>query len=141
MIVLDTNVVSEMMRAAPAPAVLSWMNDQDASGLFLTAVTVAEIRYGLRVLPQGKRRHSLGEGFERILAEGFAGRVLAFDEAAAHRYGEVMGRRKEMGRPLAILDGQIASIAWSNGCSVATRNVHHFLDCGVEVINPFGSSL
>lgn len=141
MIVLDTNVVSEMMKPAPAPAVLSWMNGQDASGLFLTAVTVAEIRYGLRTLPEGKRRRSLEEGFERILAEGFAGRILAFDEAAAHRYGEVMGRRKEMGRPLAILDGQIASIAWSHGCSVATRNVDHFLDCGVEVINPFGSAL
>lgn len=123
MIVLDTNVMSEMMKAAPASAVLSWMNDQDASRLFLTAVTGGEIRYGLRVLPQGKRRRALEEGFERILSEAFAGRMLAFDEAAAHRYGEVMGRRQEMGRPLAILDGQIAAIAWSNGCSVATRNV------------------
>lgn len=141
MIVLDTNVVSEMMRPAPAPAVLSWMNDQDVSRLFLTAVTVGEIRYGLRVLPQGKRRRFLEEGFERILAEAFAGRILPFDEAAAHRYGEVMGRRKESGHPLPIKDGQIASIAWSNGCSVATRNVKDFLDCGVEVINPFGSSI
>jgi toxin FitB len=140
MIVLDTNVVSEMMKTAPSPTVLSWMNGQDASRLFLTAVTVGEIRYGLRVLPQGKRRRSLEEGFERILAEGFAGRILAFDEAAAHRYGEVMGRRKEIGRPLAILDGQIASIAGSNGYTVATRNVQDFIKCGVEVINPFSSS-
>jgi toxin FitB len=138
MIVLDTNVVSEMMRATPAPNVVAWLNGQDASLLFLTAVTVGEIRYGLRVLPQGKRRRSLEEGFERILAEAFPGRILVFDEAAAHRYGEIMGRRQEIGRPLAILDGQIASIAWSNGCSVATRNVQDFLDCGVEVINPFG---
>ena len=138
MIVLDTNVVSEMMRATPAPNVVAWLNDQDASLLFLTAVTVGEIRYGLRVLPHGKRRRFLEEGFERILAEAFPGRILAFDEAAAHRYGEILGRRKEMGRPLAILDGQIASVAWSNGCSVATRNVQDFLDCGVEVINPFG---
>lgn len=141
MIVLDTNVVSEMMKATPAPTVVSWMNDQDVSRLFLTAVTVGEIRYGLRVLPQGKRRRSLEEGFERILAEAFVGRILAFDEAAAHRYGEVMGQRKEIGRPLAILDGQIASIAWSNGCSVATRNVEGFVECGVEVINPFAPSL
>lgn len=140
MIVLDTNVVSEMMKAVPSPAVLSWMNGQDASRLFLTAVTVGEIRYGMRVLPEGKRRRSLEEGFERILAEGFAGRILAFDEAAAQRYGEVMGQRKEIGRPLAILDGQIASIAWSNGYAVATRNVQDFLECGVEVVNPFGSS-
>lgn len=137
MIVLDTNVVSEMMKAEPSPAVLRWMNDQDAFRLFLTAVTVGEIRYGLRVLPQGKRRRYLEEGFERILAEAFAGRILAFDEAAAHRYGEVMGRRKEIGRPLAILDGQIASIAWSNGYAVATRNVQDFIECGVEIVNPF----
>jgi len=141
MIVLDTNVVSELMRIAPAPAVLSWTNDQDVSRLFLTAVTVGEIRYGLRVLPQGKRQRALEEGFERILAGAFAGRILTFDEAAAHRYGEVMGRRREIGRPLAIQDGQIASIAWSNACAVATRNVKDFIDCGVEVINPFGSSL
>jgi len=138
MIVLDTNVVSEMMRAAPAPNVVAWMNRQDVSLLFLTAVTVGEVRYGLRVLPQGKRRRSLEEGFERILAEAFPGRILVFDEAAARRYGEIMGRRKEIGRPLAILDGQIASIAWSNGCSVATRNVQDFVECGVEVVNPFG---
>ena len=139
MIVLDTNVVSEVMRAAPDPSVVAWLNDQDAFLLYLTAITVAEIRYGLRVLPQGKRRRSLEEGFERILVEGFTGRILPFDEAAAHRYGEVMGRRQEIGRPLDILDGQIAAIAWVNGFSVATRNVQDFLDCGVEILNPFDS--
>lgn len=92
----------------------------------------------MRILPQGKRRRLLEEGFDRILAEVFAGRILTFDEAAAHRYGEIMGRRKEIGRPLAILDGQIASIAWSNAYAVATRNIEDFTDCGVEVINPFG---
>ena len=141
MIILDTNIVSEMMRTVPAPAVTAWLNDQDVSLLFLTAVTVGEIRYGLRILPQGKRRRSLEEGFERILADAFAGRILAFDEAAAQRYGEVMGRRKEIGRPLDVLDGQIAAIAWSNGCSVATRNVQDFIECGVEIINPFEPSL
>lgn len=137
MIILDTNVVSEMMRAMPAPAVVAWLNEQDAAALFLTAVTIGEIRFGLRALPEGKRRRSLEEGFERILAEAFAGRVLAFDEAAAHHYGEVMGRRKEIGRPMDILDGQIASIARSKGYSVATRNVQDFLECGIEIVNPF----
>jgi toxin FitB len=137
MVILDTNVVSEMMRATPAPAVVSWLNEQDAAQLFLTAITIGEIRFGLRVLPEGKRRRSLEEGFERILAEAFAGRILAFDEAAAHSYGEVMGRRKEIGRPLDILDAQIASIARSTGCSVATRNVQDFIECGVEIVNPF----
>ena len=116
---------------------MTWLNEQDASVLYLTAVTIAEIRYGLRILPRGKRRQALEEGFERILAEGFTGRILPFDETSAHRYGEVMGRRKEIGRPLSILDGQIAAIAWVNGFSIATRNVEDFIDCGVEVINPF----
>lgn len=137
MIILDTNVVSEMMRATPSPVVVAWLNDQDAASLFLTAVTIGEIRFGVRVLPEGKRRRSLEEGFERILAEAFAGRVLAFDEAAAHFYGEIMGRRKELGQPLGILDAQIASIARSNGYSVATRNVQDFVQCGIEIINPF----
>lgn len=137
MIILDTNVVAELMKAAPAPAVVTWLNDQETSTLFLTAVSIGEIRYGLRILPQGRRRRLLEEGFARIIAEAFAGRVLAFDEEAAQRYGEVMGRRKEIGRPLAILDGQIASIAWAKGYAVATRNVRDFVECGVDIINPF----
>ena len=137
MLVLDTNVVTEMMKASPDLRVVAWLNDQDASRLFLTTVTIAEISYGIRILPQGRRRHFLEEGFEKVTARAFAGRILAFDERAAHRYGEVMGRRREMGRTLSILDGQIASIAWANGCAVATRNVRHFLDCGVEIVNPF----
>jgi predicted nucleic acid-binding protein len=132
MIVLDTNVVSEMMRATPSPIVVAWLNRQDSSLLYMTTITIAEIRYGLRVLPRGKRQRFLEEGFDRILAQGFIGRILPFDEAAAHRYGEVMGRRRAIGRPLAILDGQIAAITWANGFSVATRNVQDFLDCGIE---------
>ena len=138
MIILDTNVVAEMMKATPAPQVVAWLNDQEASSLFLTTITLGEIAYGLRVLPQGKRRRLLEEGFERVIAEAFTGRILSFDEEAAHRYGEVMVRRKELGRPLAILDGQIASIARANGCAVATRNVRDFVECGVRVVNPFG---
>jgi predicted nucleic acid-binding protein len=137
MILLDTNIVAEMMKAAPAPQVVTWLNGQEASTLFLTTPTLGEIAYGLQILPPCRRRRQLEEGFERLLAEAFAGRILFFDEAAARRYGEVMGRRKEIGRPLAILDGQIASIAWSQGFAVATRNVRDFVDCGVEVLNPF----
>ena len=137
MIILDTNVISEMMRPAPAPGVVAWLNEQDASRLFLTAVTVGEIRYGLRVLPVGRRRRGSEEGFERILAAAFAGRILPFDGAAANRYGELMGSRKEIGRPLGLPDGQIASIAWATGSAIATRNVRHFVDCGVEIVNPF----
>jgi predicted nucleic acid-binding protein len=136
MIILDTNIVAEMMKDRPATIVATWLNDQPASALFLSAITLGEIAYGLRALPQGRRRQ-LEEGFERVVAEGFSGRILAFDEGAARHYGEIMGRRKEIGRPLGVLDGQIASIARAKGYAVATRNVRDFVECGVEILNPF----
>ncbi len=139
MIVLDTNVVSEMMRASPAPAVVSWLNDQDTSALFLTTITIGEISYGLQVLPQGRRRLLLEQGFERVVEEAFTGRILDFDEKAARRYGDVMARRRKIGRPLSILDGQIAAIARANNCAVATRNGRDFVECGLEVIDPFAT--
>ena len=137
MIIVDTNVVAELMKVSPAQAVVSWMNEQESSTLFLTAVTIGEIGYGLRVMPEGRRRLQLEQGFERVLAEAFAGRILAFDEEAARHYAELMGRRKEIGRPLSALDGQIASIARAKSFAVATRNVWGFVECGVDVINPF----
>src|SRR5437762_9120171 len=126
MIIVDSNVVAEVMKLSPAPEVVAWLNDQDASALFLTTITIGEIGYGLEALPRGKRRLQLERGFERIVAEAFVGRVLAFDEEAARHYGVVMGRRKEIGRPLSALDGQIASIARAKGSMVATRNVRDF---------------
>ena len=137
MIILDTNVVAELMKASPAGEVVSWMNDQEASALFLTTITLGEIGYGLEILPQGKRRLQLEQGFERVIAEAFTGRILAFDEEAARLYGVLMGRRKAIGRPLSILDGQIASIARARGYGVATRNVRDFVECGVDILNPF----
>ena len=137
MIIIDTNVVAELMKASPAGEVVSWMNDQEASTLFLTTITLGEIGYGLEILPQGKRRLQLEQGFERVIAEAFTGRILAFEEEAARLYGVLMGRRKAIGRPLSILDGQIASIARARGCAVATRNVRDFVECGVEILNPF----
>ena len=107
MFVVDTNVVAEVMKASPASAVVSWLNAHDTGSQFLTTVTIGEIRFGLRVMPQGRRRQQLEQGFERLIAEGFAGRILAFDEEAARHYGEVMARRKEIGRPLSALDGQV----------------------------------
>lgn len=140
MFILDTNVVAELMKEAPMPSVATWMNNQHSSTLFLTTITLGEIRYGIRILPQGRRRQYLESGFEKVVAEGFAGRILTFDEESAHQYGEVMGLRKEAGRPLSILDGQIASIARAKGFGVATRNVRDFLECGVEIVNPFEPS-
>jgi predicted nucleic acid-binding protein len=137
MIIVDTNVVAEVMKTSPAREVLSWLNEQDSSLLFLTAITIGEIGYGLEILPRGKRRLQLEQGFERVIAEAFMGRILVFDEEAARHYGVMMGRRREIGRPLSVLDGQIASIARAKGYAVATRNVRDFVDCGVDIINPF----
>ena len=140
MVIVDTNILAELMKESPAQAVLSWVNGQESSALFVTTITVGEIGYGLRIMPQGRRRSQLEQGFERFLADGFAGRILDFDEEAARQYGEVMGRRKEMGRPVGVQDGQIVSIARAKGYAVATRNVRDFVECGVEIINPFEAS-
>ncbi|HEX4964814.1 MAG TPA: type II toxin-antitoxin system VapC family toxin [Thermoanaerobaculia bacterium] len=140
MIIVDTNVVAEMMKPSPDPSVVSWLNDREAAALFLTTVTIGEIGYGLEILPQGKRRLHLEQGFERVVAEAFTGRILVFDEEAARHYGAVMARRRAIGRPLSIQDGQIASIARARGFTVATRNVRDFVECGVEIVNPFESS-
>jgi len=137
MILLDTNVISEIMKVAPSDAVVSWLNDQRSGALYVSAVTIGEIEYGLRILPAGGRRMRLKERFERYIALAFAQRVLAFDEAAARIYGEIMGLRREIGRPMSVPDGQIAAIARLNGLQVATRNTRDFEDCGIELIDPF----
>ncbi|MDJ0872026.1 MAG: type II toxin-antitoxin system VapC family toxin [Gammaproteobacteria bacterium] len=137
MILLDTNVVSEVMKVAPATAVLEWLNQQESRFLFLSAITIGEIEYGLRILPVGKRRLDLSERFEQFISKAFAERVLAYDDAAARIYGDVMGLRKEQGRPMSVPDGQIAAIARSGDMAIATRNTSDFEECGVDVVNPF----
>src|SRR5215470_704606 len=99
MIIVDTNVVAEVMKPWPATAVVGWLNAQETSTLFLTTVSLGEIRYGLRIMPQGRRRLRLEQTFERLIADAFTGRLLAFDEEAARHYGDLMGRRQEIGRP------------------------------------------
>jgi hypothetical protein len=137
MIILDTNVVSEFMTSPPAPAVRAWLNDQDAATLYFTTISIGEIAYGLRAMPDGKRRALLAERFDRFVAQAFKSRILGFDEAAAHVYGELRAARRSMGRPMSAFDGQIAAIAAVNGCAVATRNVKDFEACGLELIKPF----
>ncbi len=137
MILLDTNVVSAVMSPTPEPLVLDWLDRQDTVTLYLSTITIAEIGYGLRVLPDGKRRRLLAERFEHFVTRGFEQRLLSFDERAAHEYAEVMGHRNEIGRPLSVPDGQIASIARANHLAVASRNVRDFEECGIELINPF----
>ncbi len=137
MILLDTNIVSAVMAPSPPREVVGWLNTQESATLYLSTISLAEIGYGLRVLPEGKRRRSLEERFEEFVARAFDQRILNFDQSAAQIYGEVMAHRREIGRPLGISDGQIASIARARRFAVATRNVRDFVECGVEVINPF----
>lgn len=140
MILLDTNVVSALMAPMPPPAVVEWANSRPTETLYLSTVTIAEISYGLRVLPEGKRRRDLGGRFHRFVARGFALRVLAFDEEAAHLYGELMGDRRRLGRPMSVLDGQIAAIARANRFALATRNTRDFEECGLEILDPFAAA-
>ena len=137
MFVLDTNVVSELMGPSPHPVIVSWVAERATSNLFLTAVTEAELRFGLAVMPPGKRRKGLLTGLERILKTGFANRVLPFDSGAARAYAEIAAARRRRGRPIAQADCQIAAIARSRGMSVAMRNIRDFEDMGIDIFNPW----
>ena len=108
MILLDTNVVSEVMRPKPSKNVLQWLNQQHNDRMFISSITIAEICYGLRILPDGKRQQQLEERFEAFIAQGFSGRILDFNESAARAYAELMGQCREKGCPMSLPDGQIA---------------------------------
>ena len=139
MILRDTNVVSAMMMPAPPGPIIKWLNHQETVTLFLSTITIGEIAYGLAVLADGSRRRSLAQRFDRFVADGFEQRVLDFHRRAALDYGEVMSRRRAMGRPLTALDGQIAAVACVNHLAVATRNVRDFEHCDIDLVNPFES--
>jgi toxin FitB len=137
MIVLDTNVLSEAIRPVPSRRVLNWLAAQQPSGLFTTAISEAELFYGLALLPAGKRRTSLEEAVRRMLEEDFAQRVLPFDRAAASAFAVIASGRRKKGRPISEFDAQIAAVARINGAAVATRNADDFRDCGIGVIDPW----
>ncbi|RIV31346.1 type II toxin-antitoxin system VapC family toxin [Micromonospora radicis] len=140
MIVLDTNVVSELMRAEPAPAVVAWLQQSSSAGLFTTAVTVAEIRYGIARLPEGQRRESLHQAANEIFA-AFPRQVLPFDLAAAGAYADVVAGRERLGHPIDGFDAQIAAICRTQTAALATRNTKDFTDTGVEVIDPWQDTI
>ena len=137
MIVLDTNVLSEALRPAPSGAVMHWLGAQDRFAVFLTAITQAELLYGIELLPTGKSRSLLSTAVKRIFSDEFSGRILPFDEGAAEEYAGIVARRAKMGRPISQFDAMIAAIASSRGGAVATRNVRDFEHCGIEVLNPW----
>lgn len=139
MLILDTNVISELLREDPDATVKAWWDSQTLVELYTTSVVEAELLSGAHLLPAGRRRVRLSESIENFLAHFFDDRVLAFDRAAAREYAEIMAHRRAIGRPMDghELDCQIATLARANDAMVATRNVRDFTDCGVEIINPW----
>lgn len=138
MFLLDTNVVSELMRPAPAPRVLTWLDAQMASDVWISAVTVGEIRLGLALLPDGRRKRRLSDLAELMFLEDFGDRCLPYDFLASADYAQIVTGRRKRGRPISVEDAQIAAIARSAGLTIATRNSKHFggID-GLSVVNPW----
>lgn len=134
---LDTNVLSELLRSEPQPAVLAWFASRPAESLYVSAVTQAEMLLGARILPKGKRRQTLEAALQATFDEDFAGRILPFDTGAARPYVDIISSRRAVGRPISQFDAQIAAIAKHAGAELATRNITDFEGCGVALINPW----
>ena len=134
---LDTNVLSELLRARPEPAVLAWFAAQQPENLFVSAVTQAEMFLGAALLPAGRRRQQLQQALDTMFRDDFGARVLPFDSAAAVQYAGVVQARRSAGRPISQFDAQIAAIALSRSCGLATRNVTDFERCAVQLANPW----
>lgn len=137
MIILDTNIISELMRATPEVKVLKWIEGQKATNLAITAIGVAEIQRGILRLPKGKKRKTLHDNFLAFVEEAFIGRVFPFDERAAYLYGEIASDREKTGFNTDAVDLMIAAIAKNYNAAIATRNTKDFNDCGVKLINPW----
>lgn len=139
MILLDTNVVSELMRAEPSGTVMDWFAGHDAATLYLSAVSEAELRAGAAILPKSRRRDRLVAAIDAMIEQDFVGRLLAFDSPAARDFAAIVAARRVAGRPISTADCQIAAIARCRRLAVATRNVGDFEGCGVAVLDPWGA--
>ena len=136
-VLLDTNVLSELLRAQPDSKVLSWMASQPADAFFVSAVTQAEMMLGARLLPKGLRRKALEQTLEAMFLEAFVGRTLPFDSSCTASYAELVATRRASAKPISQFDVQIAAIAVSHRLGLATRNVSDFDNCGLTVTNPW----
>jgi hypothetical protein len=136
-IIVDTNVASELMADEPSPHVIAWLDRTDPEQLWLSAITVFEIKVGIEAKPKGRRQRALLAAFDQLLIHDFQSRVLSFDLSAALHAAQIDADRQHRGRPAGFADTQIAGIAVSHGAAVATRNVRHFEDLSVELINPW----
>ncbi len=140
MIVLDTNVLSELMRPKPSTRVVAWVASQSSVELVTTSITEAEIFYGIELLTRGKRREALLAAAEAMFAEDLAGRVFGFDSDAARVFSKISAHRRALGRPISHADAQIAAIAQARGAKLATRNVPDFAGCGLDLVDPWNAS-
>jgi predicted nucleic acid-binding protein len=139
MIVLDTNVVSDLMRAEPTERVARWLASRPATSLCTTTITQAEILLGVQLLPKGKRRDAIEQAAFETFDKDFAGRLFPFDGGAARAYARLAAARRRSGRPISQADAQIAAIARSLGFDLATRNVSDFEGCGIDLFDPWSS--
>jgi predicted nucleic acid-binding protein len=137
MMILDTNILSEIMRPTPDDRVIGWLNAQSRSALFTTTLTRGELLYGVCLLPDGQRKTALLKAVLAIFATDLAGQVLGFDSDAADAYAEIASTRKAMGKPISQFDAMIAAIARSRGASLVTRNIRDFVDIGIHIIDPW----
>ena len=137
LILLDTNVLSALMQREPDQTVVAWLDEQPSETVWTTAITVFEVRMGLELLANGRRRSQLEQEFDRLLIEDLDGRVQLFDRAAADAAGTIAASRQRAGRTVEIRDVQIAGIACSRKATLATRNVRHFEGLGVRLVNPW----
>ena len=137
MIVLDTNVLSELIKPAPMRAVTEWVASQPATSIYTTSITQAEILHGIMLMPSAKRRSSIEAAVEAMFSQDFGGRVLAFGSDAAHHYARIAATRRRAGHPISHFDAQIAAIARATGSALATRNISDFQACGVKLIDPW----
>ena len=137
MFILDTNVLSELMNIEGASIVLEWADAIPESNLFTTALNYAEIWYGIAIMEEGRRKRQLIRSAQTMFNEDFPGRILAFDERAALHFADIAARPKRLGR--RVLDSQIAAIARANEMTIVTRNVSHFRDCNVPVVDPWAT--
>jgi len=129
------------MKSAPEPAVMVWINTLPGSAVFISAITQAEILYGVALVPEGKRREGLARAARTAFETYFRGRILPFDSEAAEAFAALAAGRRQVGRPISLADAQIAAIARSRGATLATRNVPDFEGCGVEIVDPWGAKL
>ena len=140
MIVLDTNVLSALMRAEPDRPVVRWLDRLSAESIWTTSITIFEVRFGLEVLPAGERKAALQHAFDQVISEDLRGRVLDFDAHAASVAGEIAAKLRSLGRPVDMRDAQIAGIIAARRATLATRNVRHFVDAGIPVIDPWNAA-